>query len=448
MRNNLFINSDSLKELIDQMYDEVIIYDNNYRVVYVNSACRRHYSVTEEEMIGKNFYDFIDKKWWDISILPIVYKEKKSFAIKQTTYVGVELLTIAVPIFDENKEIKYVVMNVRDTAKEVELYNPKYISRLSSINPNSDFIACSECMKKILKLINRIKDVDSTVIITGESGTGKTMLARYIHSVSNRKNKPFISINCAAIPTSLIESELFGYVKGAFTGASAEGKEGLLLAANNGVLLLDEISELNLRAQAKLLTVLQEGEFIPVGGTKTIKVNVKIIATTNKNLKELVNLKRFRSDLYYRLYIVELFIPPLRTRREAIIPLAQKFLKYFCAKYNVERHFSAGVISVFLDSNWEGNIRELKHLVERLVVTSNSLVIDLDDLPNNLFNINYNVDNKLVSFEDYNFKDKISEYERILVAKAYKEYPTSRKLAQYFKISQTKANNLINKYIK
>lgn len=428
--------------LIDNMYDEVLVYDGNYNIVYINQACKRHYSVSPEEMIGKSFFDLYED-WWGPSILPTVYETKKALAIRQKTYTDKELLTIAVPIFDEDNNIKYVIMNVRDEINPTDLYNPQYISSDITFDDAHEPIAVSEEMKKVMKLVERISEIDATCIITGESGTGKSMIAKYMHQLGPRAGQPFVNVNCASIPSELFESEFFGYVKGAFTGAKASGKKGLLEVANNGTILLDEISELPLLAQAKLLTVLQDKEFIPVGASKPISVDVKIIAASNKNLKNMVEIGTFREDLYYRINVIEIYIPPLRKRRQDILHLVHYFLNQFNNKYDVNRQLSSGVIQVLLEHEWKGNVRELSHLIERLVITVDSLIIDVNHLPSNIFGI---IDTSREE-ESLSFDERLDKYEGYIVQKAYEKYDSSRKLAEHLEISQTRASKLIRKYI-
>ncbi len=438
---------DSFLKTIALMYDELLVYDNKYNIIYINNACARHYSCTPEEMIGKTFWDFIDDKWWEPSVLPMVYEQKKAFAIRQKTYIGKELLTIATPIFDDNNEIAYVVMNVRDEVNEKDILNPQYISKNHALKAQERLIYKSKEMVQVIDMLAKISQASINTVFTGESGTGKTILANYLHSISDRMDKPFVSINCATIPSNLIESELFGYVKGAFTGADPQGKKGLFEIADQGILFLDEVTELSSSAQAKLLHVMQSGEFIPIGGTKTQKVNVRILAATNKVLKDLVALGSFREDLYYRLNVVEVHIAPLRLRKDDILPLIYHFLNEFNVKYSLNRSFTDEALKVLTSYKWPGNTRELKHIVERLVVTSDTIVIDVSMLPRNLFNISEEYNNYFTpSFEDYN--QAMEEYERKLVQKAYENHNSSRKLADYFSVSQTKANRLIAKHIK
>ncbi|GAA6324467.1 sigma 54-interacting transcriptional regulator [Fusobacterium ulcerans] len=442
------ISLETIMKIIDNMYDEILIYDNRYNIIYINKACQRHYNCTAESMIGKSFFDFINKdnNSWDCSILPIVYKDRKPYAVKQKTFLGTELFTIAIPIFDEKNILKYVVMNVRDNTDGIKIYNPDYTYKDSIVKniepPKSNNIK----MQELLKMIERIKNIDTPCILTGESGTGKTMLAKYIHSISDRANEPFVSLNCASIPTNLVESELFGYEKGAFTGANSKGKKGLFETANKGTLLLDEISELPLSAQSKLLHVLQEQKYLPIGGNKPIEIDVKIIAATNKDLRTLVFNKQFREDLYYRLNVIELYLPPLRERKEDISFLIKSFIEKFNKKYFFSKSFTKEALEILEAAQWKGNIRELQHAIERLMVTNDSSIIGVEHLSERL--PNHSSDKNSIK-EDFgmSFDEKVSHYEANLIKEAYQKFKTSRKVAQYLKISQTKANKLIRKYI-
>ena len=442
------ISLETIMKIIDNMYDEILIYDNRYNIVYINKACQRHYNCTAESMIGKSFFDFINKdnNSWDCSILPIVYKDRKPYAVKQKTFLGTELFTIAIPIFDEKNILKYVVMNVRDNTDGIKIYNPDYTYKDSIVKniepPKSNNIK----MQELLKMIERIKNIDTPCILTGESGTGKTMLAKYIHSISDRANEPFVSLNCASIPTNLVESELFGYEKGAFTGANSKGKKGLFETANKGTLLLDEISELPLSAQSKLLHVLQEQKYLPIGGNKPIEIDVKIIAAANKDLRTLVFNKQFREDLYYRLNVIELYLPPLRERKEDISFLIKSFIEKFNKKYFFSKSFTKEALEILEAAQWKGNIRELQHAIERLMVTNDSSIIGVEHLSERL--PNHSSDKNSIK-EDFgmSFDEKVSHYEANLIKEAYQKFKTSRKVAQYLKISQTKANKLIRKYI-
>ncbi len=247
-----------------------------------------------------------------------------------------------------------------------------------------NIIGRSHSMQQVFKMIEKIAPSESTVIIYGESGTGKELVARALHCHSKRKYQKFLAVNCAAIPDTLLESEMFGYEKGAFTGAYTQ-KKGLFEEADKGTLFLDEIGDLDITLQAKLLRVLQEGEFQRVGGAKTIKVNVRLLAATNKNLEEEVKEGQFRQDLYYRLNVVPIFLPPLRVRKEDIPDLVEHFLQKYQQKHDkAVKRVAPAVMKRFLDYRWEGNVRELESVIERSVILADHDVIDLDTLPQKL----------------------------------------------------------------
>lgn len=256
--------------------------------------------------------------------------------------------------------------------------------QLTSIQKEREIIGNSSEIKKVLDLINQVAASSATVLITGESGTGKELVARAIHNLSLRKWKPFVVINCAAIPETLLESELFGHEKGAFTGA-LQRREGRFKLADEGTIFFDEIAEMPTSLQAKLLRVLQEGEFERLGGNETIKVDVRIIASTNRNLLEMIKNQSFREDLFYRLNVIPIKIPPLRERMEDVPILAYHFLKIFCKKNKKEiKGISKEVFEIFGDYDWSGNVRELENVIERAVVLCKGDIISRDEIPENL----------------------------------------------------------------
>jgi transcriptional regulator with PAS, ATPase and Fis domain len=291
-------------------------------------------------------------------------------------------VSISKDITDEEK--------LKAELKQTKALLQRYEWELSSLRiahlKNSEVIYRSKAMEKLLEMVNKVANVESTVLIYGETGVGKEVLAKYIHNISDRSSGPFIKINCGAIPENLLEAELFGYEKGAFTGARSEGKPGLIEIADKGTLLLDEISELPFSLQVKLLRVLQEREFIRVGGIKTINVDVRIIAASNKDLKELVKDGKFRQDLYYRLNVVPVTIPPLRERPEDIPILAHHFLNIYNERYNRSKQLTSEVVEIFIRYSWPGNVRELENVIERMVVISEDNQITKKDLPGEFFN--------------------------------------------------------------
>ena len=279
-------------------------------------------------------------------------------------------------------------------------------------------IGQSPKIREILSLIERVAKTDSTVLITGESGTGKELVARTLHLKSPRAQGPFVAINCGAIPHELLESELFGYVKGAFTGAVRD-KKGRLEVANGGTVFLDEISEMSPALQVKLLRVLQEREFEPIGSTKSVKVDIRVVAATNKNLEELVKKGRFRNDLYWRLNVVPIHLPPLRERKEDIPLLISHFLEIYNERYKGKvSGFSQSAMELLLNYDWPGNIRELENLVQRLVVLKGEGIILPEDLPEKIRGNGH-----LHSFfhfdgEKLNLNEAVTNLERYLITEA------------------------------
>ncbi len=244
-----------------------------------------------------------------------------------------------------------------------------------------EIVGCSKEIENIKDMIQKVKDLSTTVLVTGESGTGKGVIAFELHNKSNRKNLPFIHVNCAALPSNLIESELFGHEKGAFTGAH-ESKKGKFELAENGTIFLDEISAMSLNLQAKLLTVLQNRQFERIGGVKTLHVKAKIIAATNENLENAVKNKKFRLDLFFRLNVISIECPPLRYRKRDIEPLAYSLLEKLNRKYNKRiTEISPQVWTIFNEYEWPGNVRELENTLESAVALANNTKIDMNDLP-------------------------------------------------------------------
>ncbi|CAH2211951.1 sigma-54 interaction domain-containing protein [Tepidibacter aestuarii] len=444
-----------LKKILDNAFDEIFVYDNNYRVIYVNRACERHYGMKPCEIIGKTFYELLELKCWYPSVLPIIYKEKRRMTIEQKSYLGETIITTAVPILDENGDVELVVMSVRDKIHEIDVVRKKLEEGLLNCEKIDNFedniiefieekiISRSQEMKKIIELSEKVSKVDSTILIRGESGTGKGVLVKHIHKKSNRKDMNLLTINCAAIPEDLLESELFGYVKGAFTGASDKGKVGLIELANKGTVFLDEIGELSLRLQAKLLHVIQDKQFIPIGGREAKKVDIRIIAATNRDLMEMVENKRFREDLYWRLNVIEIEIPSLRQRPKDIIALSNYFLNKFNDRYKYTCSLSEKCLEFFVTYSWPGNVRQLENIIERLVVTSSKPIIRVSDLPKIFFE-------EPKSEKDNAFPESFDlekeKFEKELITKVHEKFKSSRKVAEALDISQSKATRLIRKY--
>ena len=384
--------AEHLSAIIEYSFDGIFITDKNCNVLRINHSYEEITGLSKEEVLGRNMADLVRDKLISESGSLIVSRTKRPVTLQQQFKSGKEALVTSSPIFDKNGELIMIVTNVRDLT---EIYNLKEsiqektdaIERLRLElehiqNPLSEreIIVRDETALAAMVLANRVAPMDTTVILLGETGVGKEVMARYIYQHSQRAKNSFIQVNCGAIPPSLIESELFGYESGAFTGASRNGKIGLFELADKGTLFLDEVGELPKNMQVKLLRALQEQEITRVGGTKPIKIDVRIITATNRDLEEMVKKDEFREDLYYRLTVFPISIPPLRFRKKDITPLALFFLGKLNHKYNFKKFFSTTSIQLLNEYSWPGNIRELKNIVERAIIISSGDEIKPEDL--------------------------------------------------------------------
>jgi len=452
--NNLFLNtetSEEYKAILDSIQDAVFIDDEQGKTLWINRACERLYRIKRENIIGKSSDELEEMGVLSPSVAKLVMKKKTQVSILQNTKYGKKVLITGTPIRDDRGMIRKIVSTSRDITELIQLKNElenvyKELEELRCKHLDFEgFVVKSKEMQNLMQLVNKLALIDTTVLISGESGVGKGEIAKYIHTSGKRKDKPFITINCGAIPESLLESELFGYEPGAFTGSSREGKMGLFELAHQGTIFLDEVAELPLNLQVKILQVIQDKEFKRVGGLKPIKTDVRIIAATNKDLKKMVDENKFREDLYYRLNVVPIHIPPLRERKEDIIPLVNYFLKEYNEKYGVSKRIGSSAMNCLVKYSWPGNVRELKNIIERLVITTSDNVITIDHLPGFIVehtkppsNININGIIKL--------KDAVREVEKQIIQKAFAKYRTTRKVARALGVSQPTIVRKIKKY--
>ncbi|WP_333887017.1 sigma-54 interaction domain-containing protein [Clostridium sp.] len=383
-----------LYQIIENSYDGMYITDGEANTLFLNKSYEKITGMKRNDMIGKNMRYLVENKYLSQSGTLLVLESKKNVTIEQKFKTGKTVLVSSSPVFNDNGEITLVVTNVRNVTELYELkeqvkknmeLTEKYYSQLEGIRQQllkfSDIIAKDEKMLNTLEMAKKVAKVDTTVLLLGETGVGKEKIAKYIHKNSTRSNKSFIKIDCGSIPYNLIESELFGYEKGAFTGANKDGKIGLFELADGGSIFLDEIGELPLDMQVKLLRVLQEGEIKRVGGTEVIKIDVRVVAATNRNLKDMVEKKTFREDLYYRLNVVPIKILPLRERKNDIEPLINHFLCVFNKKYDFDKIITPAALDSLKEYKWPGNVRELKNIIERVIIMSSGNKILRSDLP-------------------------------------------------------------------
>jgi PAS domain S-box-containing protein len=435
----------NIDDIIESSYDGIYITDGEANTLRINKAYERITGLKREEILGKNMIDLVKEEYISESATLLVLQNKRINTIHQNFKTGKKALVTATPIFDKVGKIMMVVTNVRDITELYELKEEleekerlakKYYLEIQQIRMqllnSEDIIAEDIKMLHVMQIAKKVAFTDTTVILLGETGVGKEEIAKLIYKNSLRRDKQFISINCGAMPESLIELEMFGYEKGSFTGASREGKLGLFEVADGGTVFLDEIAELSPVMQTKLLRVLQEHEIKRIGGVTSIKVDVRIIAATNRNLEEMVNQNKFRKDLYYRLNVIPITVPPLRERQQDIIPLIRYFLSEINNKYKLKKSLGADVLEYLCEYEWPGNVRELKNIIERVVVMSAQDIITKEDLPKQ---IQVLFEEKIFSSDEIvALKDAVNKVEEQLINKAYEKYGSVRAAAKALNI--------------
>jgi PAS domain S-box-containing protein len=437
-----------LNTIIESVSDGIYITDGSGNTLRINSSYEEITGIKSEEVIGKNMKELVKKGVFSESVTFKVLEKKAPISVMHEIKTGQSVLSTANPVFNDDGEIVRVVTTARDVKElnylkeelnEAKELSEKYYSELKKLRKEQtkmdDIVVQSIEMKNVMDLAIQMGRVNSTVLITGESGVGKEVVAKVIHQSSERASESLIKVNCGAIPDNLLEAELFGYAEGAFTGAKKDGKPGMFELSDEGTLFLDEIAEMPMNLQVKLLRVLQEGEIMRVGGIKSISIDARIIAATNKNLSEMLNKGEFREDLFYRLNVVPINIPPLRKRREDISQFIYKFLDKFNKKYNKNKKINLDTINFLEDYNWPGNVRELKNLIERFVVISEKSIIDLDFLPQSIYNKN-NKDNDNCINKIMPLKKAVSLTEKSILEKAFKRFGTTYEVAEALDVSQ------------
>ncbi|WP_066301424.1 sigma-54 interaction domain-containing protein [Bacillus sp. FJAT-29937] len=442
--------------ILHSLRDDILVTDTDGMILKVSEATEAIYNMKSNEMVGRSVYDLEKEGVFTPLLTPMVIKEKKKITFVQTTMEGKKLLVTGIPVFDPNNKLVRIVSYSHDVTELLNM--KKYLTDmedemervkgeleiLRNLHYTDGMIATCDEMKKVLHLALQVAEIDVNVLLLGESGVGKSHIASFIHKKSNRNKGPFIEVNCGAIPESLFEAEFFGYESGAFTGANTKGKLGLAELADGGTLFLDEIGELSLANQVKILKFIQEKQFYRVGGTKMRTADFRLLAATNRNLEEAVETGTFRKDLFFRLNVVPIIIPPLRKRQTDIIPLIDYFLKFFSEKYNRPRSLDEGVIHVLLSHEWRGNVRELINLMERLVVTSSKHLIEMENLPHQYRKSVPDVS----SFDDRNrsLTEILESVEKQVLINARQRYKTTTQMAKALGVSQPSIVRKIKKH--
>ena len=391
-----------LETLLDNLDDAVWMTNRHGDIVYTNRSYQQLCKRSKEWFDTHNAFDVHEQGYTSVCPTKIVLEKKKRIHLVQhitgtDNGVSCDLLLSCTPIFDACGEVEYVVGDVIAVDRINAVYNEAMaanhcvtysnLDRPETEEIPDDIIAYSSAMKRVLEMADNIVNVDTNVLISGESGVGKNVLAAYIHNHSRRSKKPLVEINCAAMPESLLEAELFGYERGAFTGALNSGKPGLFEEANGGSIFLDEVNSMPLSMQGKLLHAIETKTIRRIGSTKSIPVDFRLIAAANADLRECCQKGLFREDLYYRLNVASLHLIPLRERKEDIVPLCLAFLKRYCKDYNRTKVLSQKVFDKIMNYPWPGNIRELKNFVERLVVMTGKDIVYIEDVSDSLFGV-------------------------------------------------------------
>ena len=362
--------------------------------MFINSRYEQITGIRREEAVGQTIFTLHSQGMYMPLVTPVILRINKEYTVLQAFAGGRYGIISGTPIYDAGgkpycvlicvNQIEEKAINVINGQLNPEIRRKVQKADLQYVQESPvDIIAESTAVRQVLQDSIRVASYDVPVLLLGESGTGKEIFASIIHSSGARRFEPYVTLNCSAISTNLLEAELFGYEPGAFTGASAKGKQGFFEVATKGTIFLDEIGDMPLESQAKLLRVLQNGEFYKVGGIEPIKTNARIIAATNRNLKEMAENGTFRRDLYYRLNVIPITMPALRDRKEDIAPLLLHFLYVFNQTYGTNKRFSADLIQLLIDYEWPGNVRELKNLVKRLII----MCVDDEITPDHFYRI-------------------------------------------------------------
>ncbi|WP_462325380.1 sigma-54 interaction domain-containing protein [Desulfoplanes sp.] len=441
-----------LCHIFDTLNDGIYITDKNGVTLAVNSMYENLTGLKARDLLGKNVAELVETGIFDLALNPEVVQKKKTVTAVQINSKTRKVVLVAHPIFDYDDDVEMVVTYVRDIALISQLKDQVSAQRqlidsfqqnIKQDNSSLYLTPKSKAMQRLFKQVRKVAKTDATVLYLGETGVGKDVMAKELHTNSPRKDKSFFKVDCTCIPENLIESELFGYAPGAFSGADSKGKLGLFEMADKGTLFLDEIGELPLAMQGKLLRVLQDGEIQRIGATSAKKINVRVIAATNRNLAEEVEKGNFRSDLFYRLRVAVINIPPLRERSEDLIELIYFFIKQFNRRYKRQVTLSSMAEEIMLNYAWPGNLRELENLIHSLVVTCDNNMIQVEDLPASMVakstveSTSETVNIGLGDCSGKSFKEIVTEFETHILKNAVQIHGSIPKAAKALDVNRS-----------
>lgn len=447
------LNAD-LNAVLSSIYDEILVLNDRGVLIRCSETMTPEYWVINfKKFIGKNLLQLDEGGPIQPTVIRHVMRDKKKYSAVEETPLGKKVLLVCTPILDADGDLRRMIIALRDITETTRLKSElnKYKKELDDFKKETilqqKMIFRSAKMEELMIRARKVSEFSSTVLISGESGVGKEVIAQAIHQMGKRNKLPFIKLNCGAIPENLLESELFGYVNGAFTGASVKGKKGYFEQANGGVLFLDEIGELTPQLQVKLLRVLQESEVVPLGSTRSIPIDVQIVAATNRNLKEMVRAGSFREDLYYRLNVIPIHVPPLRERPEDIAVLALHFLRQFNQRYQKNYLLMPDALNLLELYHWPGNIRELQNVMERLMVVSENETIQAS-LVSKLIRFDQPLASKdLMIRQILPMKQAKERLEDELITLAMKKFKTTTRAAEVLGISQSSVSRKYQKIV-
>ena len=436
-------NYDELASILNASFDGITIADGNGIFTRISKPWEELFGVKQSEVLGKSAFVLEKLRIFDRSVTLEVIKTKKTVTIIQKTLGNKIVLVTGKPIFNKEGKIEKVINISKDITQtkkleadyqmlqaEIDWFKQELNKRTNQLKEETTYK--SAVMSTVVSLIDHITNMDATVLLLGETGVGKGFMANMIHNKSMRREQPFITINCGAIPENLLESELFGYEKGSFSGALKEGKKGLFEIAGDGTIFLDEIGDMPLSLQVKLLHVLDSKKTRRVGGSANIEVRARVVAATNKNLQKLINSGHFREDLYYRLNVIPITIPPLRERKEDLLFLIKMFLEAANQKYKTNKVFSEEALKLLCKYDFPGNIREAQNMIERLVISTFDAIIESKKI--------YEVIEPPHDIKDVQIiplKEAVEKVERELLVAAFQKYRTTRKVAVALKVDQS-----------
>jgi PAS domain S-box-containing protein len=455
-----------LNAIFKESKDGIFVTDAIGTVVMLNKASEEMLGLEKKNVIGMNVKDLVDQGYYDKSVALLAIEKRRTVSIIQHTFSNKKILTTGIPIFN-NDELKYIFINDRDIttlSSYINLLNEEEFKEkdlhldfsqqdiiVSSID---DIVIQGQAMKKIFKKVQKAARAECPVLLTGETGVGKSVFAKLIHNLSQRKNNHFLEVNCGAINENLYESEMFGYEKGAFTGARRSGKVGIIESTNKGTLFLDEINLIPYYLQAKILKFLDNSEIRKVGSIKQTQVDTRIIAATNDDIEELIKKEEFRRDLYYRLNVIPIHIPPLRERLEELEFLIDYFVYFYCKKYNMNKKLSSDFIMSLFEYEFPGNIRELDNIMRQALIMSDHKTLTSSDLPDYILEkteFKNSKNNIPKHIKQKKYKNYISKQELNYLKKVIAQCGSQRKAADMLGISQStlsrKLNRISNNYV-